>query len=128
MGTFSSGTPTIAIGVYYGIDPNTKTNDTPIGTSTASATLANNLSNVGWSLDYTIICYSTTAMSGQGVLTYANSNTASTAGISILQTQTSTAGTTVASTTAKNLYLFPAYAANQSGNTSQLMQLIVTGN
>jgi hypothetical protein len=39
-----------------------------------------------------------------------------------------TAATGVTSTTAKNIYIFPAYGASAAGNSSILEQLIATGN
>jgi hypothetical protein len=40
----------------------------------------------------------------------------------------STANSIVASTTAKNLYLFPQWSASSASNTATMDQLIVTGN
>jgi hypothetical protein len=118
---------TFALGVYYGTDGATKTNDALLGTSTTTTSVTN-LTNNGWKLDTTIICYDTTHMQTEGDFTYSISNTAATAGQTVLQTDTGTAGTTVASGTAKNIYLFPAFGASNAANTAQLQQLIVTGN
>jgi hypothetical protein len=117
---------TFALGVYYGTDSSTKTNDTLLGTSTTTTSVTN-LTNNGWKLDTTIICYDTTHMQAEGDFTYSLSNTAATAAQTILQADTATTGTTVTSTSAKNIYLFPAFGASNSANTATLQQIIVTG-
>jgi hypothetical protein len=118
---------TYALGVYYGTDSSVKTNDVLLGTSTSTTALTN-LTNNGWKLDTTIVCYDTTHMQAEGDFTYSISNTAATAGQTVLQTDTATTGTSVVTTSAKNIYLFPAYGASNSANTATLQQLIVTGN
>jgi len=118
---------TFALGVYYGTDGTTKTNDVLLGTSTSTTSLTN-LTNNGWKLDTTIICYDTTHMQTEGDFTYSVSNTAATDAQTVLQTDTATTGTSVTTTSIKNIYLFPAYGASNSANTATLQQLIVTGN
>ena len=125
LSTTTTG-PTLSFGVYYGTDAAVKTNDVLIGVATPTTpALTASLSNVGWQLDYYITCYSTTSMNGQGWIDIQNSNTAATAPLHYrMYTTTST---TVVSTSAKNLYIFPAWGTSNASNTATIEQLTVTG-
>ncbi|HSX18344.1 MAG TPA: carbohydrate binding domain-containing protein [Candidatus Saccharimonadales bacterium] len=122
----NTNTPTLGMSVYYGTDATTRGNDTKIGVDTPAIAGANGASNQLWSLDFTIICFSTTSMNGQGIYNY-QTTAASTTSLGSFPV-VSTTSTTVTSTTAKNLYIYPTWGASASQNTVTLDQLIVTGN
>jgi hypothetical protein len=129
-GTYSTGAttvPTLAFGIYYGTDASTRGNDVQIGSSTpTTATLANNLTNNAWILDYTVICASTTSMNAQGTLILQTSNTTNTT--NLVLTAPATANTTgLTTTSAKNFYIYPTWGASLAGNTITAQQVIITG-
>jgi hypothetical protein len=122
----AASTPTLKLGVYYGTDANVFGNDTQIGALTPVGTAASGATNQFFQLDFSIVCFSNIAMNGQGTYTFQNNATATTT-MAIFNVL-STTNSTVTSTTAKNLYIFPTWSANQASNTATLDQLIVTGN
>lgn len=120
-------TPGLALGVYYGTDASVRGNNTLIGTTSASLVpVTTGLTNAGWRLEFTIICFSTTSMNGQGRFMMTSNATAGSinAVTSMMGTNTST---TVSSTTNKNIYIFPTWSASNASNTITVQQLIVTG-
>lgn len=120
-------TPGLAFGVYYGTDASVRGNNTLIGTASASLVpVTAGLTNAGWRLEFTIICFSATSMNGQGYASIASNATAGSinAVTSMMGTSASTA---VTSTTNKNLYIFPTWSASSASNTITLQQLVVTG-
>jgi hypothetical protein len=125
-GVWSTVSNSIAFGIYYGTDGTTKTNDVLLGSAT-QATLANfTVTNVGWSVDTTIICFDTTHMMAETVTTTTVNATATTT--NAVYTTGATSSTSVTSTSAKNLYIFPAFSTSAAGDTATLEQLVVTGN
>jgi hypothetical protein len=118
----TTGTPTIGMEVRYGTDATTRNNDTLIGIAAAGLTTANNSGNLGWIMDYTITCFSTTSMNGQGIFRIATSTTAT----STAMMYTNTA-TTVTSTSAKNFYIFPTWGTSNLSNTITAQQLTISG-
>lgn len=129
-GVFSNAaatTPGLALGVYYGTDASVRGNDALIGTVSPSLVPTSaGLTNAGWRLEFTIICFSTTSMNGQGRFMITSNATAGSIN-AVTAIMGTNANSTVTSTSNKNLYLFPTWSAASASNTITLQQLIVTG-
>jgi hypothetical protein len=124
--TAASTAPTLAFGIYYGTST-TIASDTQIGSSIpTTATLANSLANNAWSLNYTVICYSTTSMSAEGTLILQDSNTTTTTNL-VLTSPNTAATTGLTTTSAKNFYVAPTWGASNAGNTITAEQIIISG-
>ena len=119
-------TPTLQMGVYYGTNSTTRGSNTQIGASTPAPASASGASNQFWALDYTITCFDSTSMMGEGIYTFQNNTTATTS--MLVLNVLSTSATSVSTTTAKALYLFPTWSASSASNTVTLDQLVITGN
>lgn len=128
-GTYSNASATVAtlaFGVYYGTDATVRGNNTLIGaTSGALTPVTTGMTNVGWSVDFYITCFSTTSMNGQGFASITTNNTAGSVASGIARMYSST-NTTVTSTSNKNLYIFPTWGTSNGANTILVQQLIVT--
>ena len=119
----SGTTPTIALGVYYGTSA-TKASDNLIGVASPAFTTGSGVSNLGWSLDYQIVCYAAgTSVMGEGESQWATSTTATTPGWMYTQT-----ATTFTPTSAENIYVFPAWSASSASNTITADTISITGN
>jgi hypothetical protein len=123
----STGAPTLQMEMRYGTST-TRTSDTLIGVASPTATVALGASNMQWTIDFKIICFSTTSMDGQGIF-YLQTGTASTSNQFSLFNMSATASTTGLTTSAAaNLYLFPVWNTNNAANTVVTDQYIVTAN
>jgi hypothetical protein len=82
-------------------------------------------SGMAWSLDLTIICFSTTSMNIGGTYTLQPSTTTTAADtVTSLVPVTQTGLTT---TSAQNLYIFPQIGTQDASNSVTLSQLVVAG-
>lgn len=117
----------IQFGLFYGVDGTTRGNDTQVGSSTQVSAVVTAGSNFSWKTDFTVICFDTTHMMVEWEEALQDAALSTTV-VDKLWTSNTTASTAVVSTSAKNLYIFPTYSASQAADTSQLQQLIVTGN
>ncbi len=118
---------TLAFGMYYGTDASNRgsANNVQIGgTSFAAGPSGSSVTNAGWSVDFTIVCFSATSMNGQGQAIISVSNSATTAAIAYMP---ASASNTVVSTSNKNLYLYPTFSASAAGNTATVQQFVVQG-
>lgn len=116
--------PTLSWGFYYGTST-TKASDAIIGAaSPASSVTATSQTVAPWRIDATIICFSTTSMNLTGTVTTQINATATTTNLMNSFAATTTTGLTT--TTAKNLYLFPAFGTANASNTVTVHQFIVT--
>jgi hypothetical protein len=114
------------MGVYYGTNTTTAGSDTQIGASTPAPASASGASNQFWALDYTITCFDATHMMGEGTYTFQNNTTATTS--MLVLNVLSTASTSVTTTSAKALYIFPTWSASSASNTVTCDQMVITGN
>jgi hypothetical protein len=123
-GYFSSqvSATNLQFGVYYGTDAAVAANDTLVGSLTPAASVTSASSNY-FQMNFNIICFSTTTMQTGGILNLQTGTAA--AGLSALAMSNSTSGTTVVSTSAKNIYIFPIWSAASASNTATLTQLTV---
>ncbi len=116
-----------AWGIYLGTNATTKTSDTLIGGATpVSATIGISQSNALWQIDFTMICNSTTSITGEGNFSFVASKTTTTSE-TILPMSSATATTGLTTTSSKNIYIFPAWGTSNAANTTTLEQLVVTG-
>lgn len=116
---------TLAMGLYIGSNSSTKTSDTLIGAASGTVATGAAVTNVGWSLDYYINCFtsgSSGTVNGQG--TFRVSTTSTTTNIGLLYSSTNT---TINTTTAQTIYLFPAWSVSAAGNTATVEQFDVNG-
>lgn len=113
----------LQFGIYYGTDSTNASNDVQIGTLSPAVSVSS-ASNNYFQIKYSIICFSTTSMQGNG--TAAIQVGAAASGLTALP-MNSTAGTTVVSTSAKNLYIFPIWGTANASNNATLTQLTVNG-
>lgn len=111
----------LQFGVYYGTDSTTAGNDTLIGSLTPAATVTN-ASNNYLQMNFTITCFSTSTMQSSGTLGVQTGS--SSAGLLTLP-MGSNSGTTVVSSSTKNLYIFPIWDTASLSNTAKLTQLTV---
>ncbi|HSW66500.1 MAG TPA: hypothetical protein VLI54_05170 [Bacillota bacterium] len=121
----TTASTTLAMGVYLGSNATTKTSDVLIGASSGALSSGALVTNIGWGVDFYVSCFTAGAsgtVSGQGNFNMATSTTATAAGGRMY----SSATTTVNTTTAQTLYLFPAFGASAAGNTATVQQFIVT--
>ncbi len=116
----------LSFGVYYGTDASNRAsaNNVQIGSTSFAAGPSGAITNAGWSVDFTIVCFSTTSMNGQGQATLSVSTSATTAAVALMA---SSASTTVVSNSNKNLYLYPTWSANAAANTATVHQFVVQG-
>jgi hypothetical protein len=75
-------------------------------------------------MDFNIVCFSTSSMQSSGILNIQTGT--SSAGMTALP-MSSTSGTSVSSSTAKNLYIFPIWGAASTSNTATMTQFTVNG-
>jgi hypothetical protein len=126
-GTYSDTTaaPTLSFGFYYGTNATTKTSDKLIGAASPASSETAVSTTQPWSIDYTIICFSTTSMEGAGTVTVETSTTTTTTNLMNQFLPTTTTGLTTSA--ASNLYLFPAIGTSNAANSAVDDQYIVTG-
>ncbi len=121
----TTASTTLAMGVYLGSNATTKTSDILLGASSGALSSGAAVTNIGWGVDFYVSCFTAGAsgtVSGQGSFSMATSATANAAGGRMY----SSATTTINTTTAQTLYLFPAFGASAAGNTATVQQFIVT--
>jgi hypothetical protein len=111
----------LRLGVYYGTDSNTAANDTLLGTLTPAAAVTS-ASNNYFQTNFTISCFSTSTMQTSGTL---NIQTGSSGAGLLTLPMGSATGTTVVTSSTKNLYIFPVWDTANTGNTATLSQLTV---
>jgi hypothetical protein len=117
--------PTMSLEFRLGTST-TRLTDTAVGGATPTITPgAISLSNTPWTIDYTLICFSTTSMSGAGTFTYQNTATTTTSSIVLSMPPTTTGSL---ATTAQNLYLFPIFGTSNAANSITGTQYVVYGN
>jgi hypothetical protein len=111
----------LQLGVYYGTDSNTAANDTLLGSLTpaTSVTAAN---NNYFQMNFTITCFSTSTMQTGGTLGIQTGGSG--AGLLTLP-MGSANGSTVVTSSTKNLYIFPVWNVANTGNSATLSQLTV---
>jgi hypothetical protein len=112
----------LQFGVYYGTDSSVAANDTLIGTLSPAASVTS-ASNNYFELNFNAICFSTSSMMAQGVLNLQTGTAA--AGMTALPLN-STSPTTVVTTSAKNLYIFPIWDTATASNTATITQFSVS--
>ncbi len=124
-GYYSTGTTasSLQFGIYYGTSSTSATSDTLIGTLTPSVTTTS-VSNDYFQINYNIICFSTTSMEAEGTLSI--QTTANTNSMSLLPIA-ATSPTTVVTSAANNLYLFPIWNTASTSNTATITQLVISG-
>jgi hypothetical protein len=122
-GYFSSAaTPAnLQFGVYYGTSSSSAASNTQIGTLPTAQTVTS-ASNNYFQLSYNIICFSTTSMQGEGTMTIQTSTSGSS--MSVIPMNSTTA-TTVVSSSAKNLYIFPIWDTASTSNSATITQYTV---
>jgi hypothetical protein len=125
-GYFSSiaSASTLRFGVYYGTDGTTASNDTLIG-ALSPALSVTSASNNFFEMKFNIICFSTSSMQGEGTLALQTGTSGS--GMTIVP-MASTSGTTVTSSSAKNIYVFPIWDTANASNTATITQFTVNAN
>ena len=124
-GYYSTGATStnLQFGVYYGTSATSASSDTLIGTITPSTTTTS-ANNYYFQIDYNIICFSTSSMEGEGMLSIQTAPT--TSGMSVLPIA-ATSATTVVTNVANNLYVFPIWSVASTSNTASVTQMIVSG-
>lgn len=122
-GFFSSQATTsnLQLGMYYGTDSNTAANNTLLGTLTPAASVTS-ASNNYFQMNFNITCFSTSTMQSSGTLSIQTGS--SSAGLLTLP-MGSTGGTTVVTSSTKNLYIFPIWDVASTSNTATLSQFTV---
>ncbi len=113
----------LQFGVYYGTDASVASNDTLIGSLSPAESVAS-ASNNYFQMNFNIVCFSTTTMQAEGNLNLQIGGAA--AGATVVP-MNSTGGTTVVSTSTKNLYIFPIWDTASSSNTATITQYEVSG-
>jgi trimeric autotransporter adhesin len=108
----------LQFGVYYGTDSATASNDTLLGSLTPAATVTS-ASNNYFQMIFNITCFSTSTMQSSGTLTIQNGSSG--AGMLTLP-MFSISGTTVVTSSAKNIYIFPVWDTASTSNTITLSQ------
>lgn len=123
-GYFSSAaTPAnLQFGVYYGTNSTTASSNTQIGTLPTAQTVTS-ASNNYFQINYNIICFSTTSMQGEGTMTIQTGTSGTSMAVIPMN---STAATTVVSSSAKNLYIFPIWDNASASNTATITQYTVS--
>ena len=120
--TFST-TQKLGFGVYMG--PNTSTLQLIGAASSFSTPAQSNASNVGWGVNFTIICDTTGnpgTVTGEGN-TYVGLTALTESNAPMYSATTTNINTTIA----QNVYLVPTFATANAGNTITAEQYIVTG-
>jgi hypothetical protein len=123
-GYFSSqaSASNLQFGVYYGTDGSVAANDTLIGSLTPAVSVSS-ASNNYFQMDFNIHCFSTSSMQAEGT---ANIQVGSAAAGMTAVPMNATSGTTVVSSSAKNLYIFPIWDTATSSNTATITQFSVS--
>ena len=112
---------TLQFGIYYGTDSSIASNDTLIGTLTPSTSVTSASSNY-FQMNDTITCFSTSSMQSGGLF---NIQTGSSGSDMLTLPLGASTTTTVVTSTAKNLYIFPVWGTASTSNTATLSQLTV---
>jgi hypothetical protein len=122
-GYFSSQSTSsnLQLGVYYGTDGNTAANDTLLGSLTPAAPVTSANNNY-FQTNFNITCFSTSTMQSNGTL---NIQTGTSAAGLLTLPMGSVNGTTVVTSSTKNLYIFPVWDVASTGNTATLSQFTV---
>ena len=125
-GYYSSGAggTNLQFGIYYGTSATSAASDTQIGSLTPAITTTSAL-NYYFQMNYNIICFSTSSMEAEGTIS-AQNNSSNTTSLLLLPIA-STSATTVSTSTANNLYIFPIWGTASTSNTATLTQMIVNG-
>jgi len=111
----------LQLGVYYGTDSTTAANDTLLGSLSPAASVTSANNNY-FQMNYNITCFSTSTMQSSGTLNIQNGG----AGAGLLTLPMgSVNGTTVVTSSTKNLYIFPIWDTASTSNTATLSQLTV---
>jgi hypothetical protein len=113
---------TLSLGVYWGTNATTKGSDTLIGVASPNFTTATTSTNLPWSLNYQINCLDSTHAIGSGIANFGAST--STITPEWMNTSTSTGITT---TSAENVYIFPAIGTNLAGDSMTADTISITG-
>jgi len=126
LSTTTTGPTLGAWGIYMGSNSTTKTSDTLIGgASPTSAALSLSMTNTQWHVDYTIICDTTGTsgtVTGEGSFSYVPSTTTTATETTLPMSASGT--TTINTTTAQTIYLFPAWGTSNAANTATDEQFI----
>jgi hypothetical protein len=117
----TTGTQTISLGVYWGTNA-AKASDTPIGVASPAYTMGYSATNLPWSLNYQINCLTATTAMGEGIANFGGT----TSTITPEWMNTSTA-TTITTTSAENIYVFPAPSVANAGITITANTISITG-
>lgn len=125
-GYYSSGTggTNLQFGIYYGTSASSASSDTQIGSLTP-AIATTSAANYYFQINYNIICFSTSSMEAEGTIS-AQDNSSNSASLLLLPIA-STSSTTVSTSSANNLYIFPIWGTASTSNTATLTQMIVNG-
>lgn len=124
-GYYSTGTTSASLqfGLYYGTSATSSSSDTLLGVlSPAVSTTGAN--NYYFQLNDDLICFSTSSIQAEGTLSIQNtaSNTSSMLVLPVASTTTST----VSTSTANSLYLFPIWGGASTSNTATITQFVVS--
>lgn len=124
-GYYSTGTTSASLqfGLYYGTSATSASSDTLLGVlSPAVSTTGAN--NYYFQLNDDLICFSTSSIQAEGTLTIQDtaSNTSSMLVLPVASTTTST----VSTSTANSLYLFPIWGGASTSNTATITQFVVS--
>ena len=122
-GVYSTTTAlTLSLGVYWGTSA-AKGSDTLIGVASPNFTTPATSTNLPWSLNYQINCETATTAIGSGIANFGG--TTSTITPEWMNTSTST---TITTTSAENIYVFPAIGTSLAGDTMTANTISITGN
>jgi hypothetical protein len=123
-GYFSSqvSASNLQFGVYYGTDGSVAANDTLIGSLTPAVSVSS-ASNNYFQMEFAIHCFSTSSMQAEGTVNIQVGSAA--AGMTAVP-MNATNGTTVVSSSAKNLYIFPIWDTATASNTATITQFSAT--
>jgi hypothetical protein len=111
----------LQFGVYYGLDPSVASNDVLIGSLPPTVSVSS-ASNNYFQLDFTVNCFSTSSMQGDGQLNIQLGAAGS--GLTAVPLN-ATSGTTVSTSADKSLYIFPIWGTASTSNTATITQFNV---
>jgi hypothetical protein len=112
----------LQFGVYYGLDGSVAANDVLIGSLPPTVSVSS-ASNNYFQLDFTANCFSTSSIMAEGNLSIQVGSAGS--GLTTVPLN-ATSGTTVTTTSAQNLYIFPIWGTASTSNTATITQLNVS--
>ncbi len=117
----TTGTQTVSLSVYWGTNA-AKASDTVIGVASPAYTMGYSATNLPWSLNYQLNCLTATTAIGSGIANFGGTTSTITP-----EWMNAASATTITTTSAENVYVFPAFSTSNAGITITANTISIRG-